>query len=579
MECLTAVFGTACDGDIIHSESGQHHIALTMEAENSVSYALERENNSTVDGDVSLMAESENALVPLEKESATCDHVIPNSGSNGNATLVSELDTYALREENNVMIPIGSTLEEDAEEETILEEYEIKVEISDEEIENISLEEIASETSMVIQKDDSCSKFVKGKAKTGNKGYKCSLCRMRYTGRLSTHLRECHSELLLFHCNVCGMGFMVKSTYEKHIKKPHPKKLYKCGKCEAVFKKQICLMEHMTSGHSGKVPATRQSTLKIFRCEICEKSYSRRGTLFRHLGDVHKNIFLEYTSLKKTCICKYCGKSFENVFDHEMHKKEHNKPPFICSICNSEFKGRGYAKNHVKIHLSGKPTCHICGISVLELKTLKRHMLTHTGEIKYLCEFCGEGFPVWAKFKTHTRKHTNEPIKKPFNCQICDKPFRDRGNLAGHMQKHRKSKDFICNICGKALGDKRTLKYHINRHMGETQYKCLICEKSFAYASYRTAHMRSHTKEKPFKCEQCGKYFSQRSSLNTHKKIHTGKKQHVCSVCNKAFLFAHYLKVHMRSHTGEKPFKCANCSKAFAQKCTLNVHLQNCLLR
>lgn len=576
--------------DVIHTESSQLYVI--MESESNSTSTLGRKNNDACDDNVSDRMDCEDVHATSQREVTTCNFdcrktsahnlllkdVIPKSDCNSSFL---GFDDNPCNQESEEMAPVDSALDEDADHEMFLGS-EIKVEINDEDIENFLFNGTASKqsTGNVIQNQVPCTFSVKLKPKkvanNCSTSYQCSICGKPYVGKLSKHLRECHSELLLFHCNDCGMGFMVKSTYEKHVKIPHPNNLYKCGRCKATFKKQTSLKEHMASEHNGRVPAKMKSTVNIFKCEICEKSYNSRISLFRHLTGVHKSIFYR-SSLKKSCLCKYCGKFFENAFDHEVHKKEHKNPPFKCSICKSVYKSKGYLKNHVRMHLTGKPTCNICGVAFVERKTLRRHMLTHTLEMKFLCEFCGEGFPLQRKFKTHMRKHTKEPIRKPFNCPVCEKPFRDRSNLACHMQKHRKTKDFVCNVCGKALGDKRTLKNHLGRHQGKTQFKCPICEKSFAYVSYRTAHMRSHTKEKPFKCEQCGNCFTQKSSLNTHKKIHNDKKQHVCSICNKAFLFAHYLKVHMRSHTGERPFKCANCNKAFTQKCTLNVHLQNCM--
>lgn len=71
-----------------------------------------------------------------------------------------------------------------------------------------------------------------------------------------------------------------------------------------------------------------------------------------------------------------------------------------------------------------------CGRAFKDNFKLKRHMLSHTGEKRFFCEFCGKGFSLDFNLKTHIRTHTGE---KPYACGFgCGKRFNQCSNLGSH---------------------------------------------------------------------------------------------------------------------------------------------------
>jgi len=91
-----------------------------------------------------------------------------------------------------------------------------------------------------------------------------------------------------------------------------------------------------------------------------------------------------------------------------------------------------FSQTETKITKTGILCPHInCNRRFKDNFKLKRHMLIHSGEKKFICEFCRKAFSLDFNLRTHLRIHTGE---KPYVCGFsgCKKSFSQCSNLASH---------------------------------------------------------------------------------------------------------------------------------------------------
>jgi len=91
-----------------------------------------------------------------------------------------------------------------------------------------------------------------------------------------------------------------------------------------------------------------------------------------------------------------------------------------------------------------------------------------------------------------SRNNSDAAEKTLYSCNECDKRFHSKWSLKRHMMSHSGEKPHTCDVCAKSFASKWQLDLHYRTHTGEKPYSCDICSKRFTTKSHMSRHRRIH---------------------------------------------------------------------------------------
>ncbi|CAL4148776.1 unnamed protein product [Meganyctiphanes norvegica] len=151
------------------------------------------------------------------------------------------------------------------------------------------------------------------------------------------------------------------------------------------------------------------------------------------------------------------------------------------------------------------------------------------------------------------------PVRKWANvCPICDRKYKLRESLIGHMDIHKNDE-----------------KYHeyIELFNQAAISEVDVSKDDFMETDISEVENEAITNPKIFICNYCDYKCTQKSKFIIHERIHTKEKPFACTVCDFKCARKDKLKNHMLRHTDEKPFACSECDYRCKRSESLKQHM------
>lgn len=442
-------------------------------------------------------------------------------------------------------------------------------------------------------------------AKSKNGEFGCFVCDRKFTEKQTLRLHlVIHNTIEMKRCELCGEGFRMVDQFNDHmawhestdapereedaavasyatlaeknsVEKDAIEKSvdaedeavamasragivdgrFKCEICERTLVDRKSLVLHIRL-HTGK---------NLHRCTYCQRGFSKRSHLNRHVGSHEKKLnpdqdavtkparnrsklpsitlsafeLLGQPNAQKRCECKVCNTSFDKIAKLRAHIYTHdaadpliqvthssdsyqitNSAGWELTLSDSETDADDSDDDDNNVSLSTTHRIHTCGrcdrTYDRRYKLIAHMTFDHSGcDFEcFRCTNCNQFYPNEEILARHRRQQCDNALKK-FVCKKCGVRFQWANNLEMHVSRGHQRKKLSCDNC-----DRKYLRYQdLERHK-KTHEKVQVAEAAlFKYI-----------------CEVCSKPFKQHGDYKRHRTIHNAdEKQFTCDICHRKF--------------------------------------------
>ncbi|CAF0841485.1 unnamed protein product [Brachionus calyciflorus] len=282
-------------------------------------------------------------------------------------------------------------------------------------------------------------------------------------------------------------------TIDEHFQEKslesNSKTVLKCPTCFKIFNKSYNYKRHLFLHKVKSNELDTDKNFKVNNCLKCNKTILDKSNFVKHLK-----------------LCNPEGiRNF--LDDEKMNRSKESSNRFKCEVCEKVFSKRFNYQRHLRVHFlneanrngdnlksdykdNKKPLielyeCARCGRKFTTKELLNSHYTKwHLTQNK--CELCSEIFNEKIDFIKHL--NLNHSIQFKFECKYCRKTFRYVSQYSQHCQTHLNQMRFNSN--------ERIEENNLDRNLSNKQISCDICGKTFSKSFNLERHLYTlHLKE------------------------------------------------------------------------------------
>ncbi|XP_063547938.1 zinc finger protein 260-like [Cydia strobilella] len=283
-------------------------------------------------------------------------------------------------------------------------------------------------------------------------GILCFFCSEIHKNRseIDLHFSQEHPEMsVLYTCNICGKDFEKYTQFGQHCYEHISKNRFKCESCEKSFSRLARLVTHTEAFH-----ARGDGSSKPLSCQHCPQQFASEFRFREHQR-------LEHDICVIMCSQPGCGEIFFTPKELVLHRKQHSVCSALwCRLCGLQLAARGAAERHLDVHRKKTFSCPVCARKYGEKYLLMKHVPQHFETVIHMCKVCGKLYNAKNRLIEHSKTHANV---KNYKCSFCTKGFTSIYKLKQHQNMHTNVRPYRCTVCTKDFNNHSNWYKHVRK--------------------------------------------------------------------------------------------------------------------